>query len=97
MPKVKRGRLDGLWGMTKFTAEELFRWSRTYETRLNSHHLQDKGHPNWLKRRAIKLQKLAEQKQKMRLHKTQQRRQLEREYMRKLASEVLHDLLVKTD
>jgi hypothetical protein len=72
MPKVKRGRLDGLSGMTTFTAEELFRWSAKYETRVNRS--PPPGHPNWLKRRAVRLAKLAASKDKMRVHREQQKR-----------------------
>lgn len=72
MPKVKRGRLDGLWGMATFTADDLFRWSAKYETRAKR--LPPPGHPDWLKRRAVRLAKLAASKEKMRNHRERQKR-----------------------
>jgi hypothetical protein len=70
MPKTKQGRLDGVFGMDKFTAAELYLLARQYELRI-----EDPGNtddPRWLKRRADRLRHLATQKEKALRHKLAQ-------------------------
>ncbi len=60
MPKVKRGRLDGVSGMETFTASELHTWADKYEAQIKDPCNPDD--PKWLQRRADKLRQLAIEK-----------------------------------
>lgn len=70
MPKIKQGRLDGIEGMGKFTADELFRMADEHENRINDPSNTDD--PKWLKRRADRLRALAVEKEKSLEHKGSQ-------------------------
>lgn len=62
MPKVKRGRLDGVSGMETFTASELHSWADKYEAQITDPCNSDD--PKWLQRRADKLRALAIEKER---------------------------------
>ncbi len=70
MPKLKRGRLDDVRGMSTFTANELFAWADELEREMNDPEFSDD--PKWQMRRIKKIRKLAEQKEKSLEHKLQQ-------------------------
>jgi len=70
MPKLKRGRMDGVWGMASYTAIELHKIADEYEAQINDPTSTDD--PKWLLRRAKKIRKLAEQKEKSLEHKSSQ-------------------------
>ena len=70
MPKIKQGRLDGLDGMNKYTAEELFRMAEEHENKINDPNNTDDQ--KWLKRRADRLRALAIEKEKSLEHKGHQ-------------------------
>ena len=72
MPKVSQGRLDGVWGMSKFTAEELHALADKHEAMILDPKNTDD--PKWLQRRADRLRHLATQKEKTRAHKAAQQR-----------------------
>jgi len=60
MPKLSRGRLDGLHGMHSFTAAELFALAdKLQQQALDPSSADD---PRWLKRWAAKVRRLAAQK-----------------------------------
>ena len=71
MPKISQGRLDGVWGMSKFTAEELHAFADQYESEINNPKNTDD--PKWLQRRADRLRTLAIQKEKSLDHKLSQK------------------------
>jgi hypothetical protein len=62
MPKVEAGRLDGVWGMETFAAEELFAWADKLEAQIKDPANTDD--PRWLQRRADKVRRLAGRKEK---------------------------------
>lgn len=55
MAKPSQGRFDGLYGMRKFTAQELFTWADQYESRIPANF----DDPKWLQRRADRIRRLA--------------------------------------
>lgn len=71
MPKLTPARLDGFYGMKKFSAEELHRRADEVEAEI--------GDPNsendtrYLKRWAMRIRKLAQQKEKSSEHKASQK------------------------
>jgi hypothetical protein len=62
MPKIAKGRLDGLYGMSSFTAAELF----AIADQLDGHVADplNKDDPKWLRRRAARVRSLAVLKEK---------------------------------
>jgi hypothetical protein len=62
MPKVDKGRLDGVWGMETFTAAELFLLADKFEAQIKDPTNTDD--PKWLQRRAERLRRLAVRKEK---------------------------------
>jgi len=70
MPKIRGGRLDGVWGMAKFSAVELHQMADKFEAEINN--LDSPDDPKWLQRWANKIRKLAEQKEKALEHKRSQ-------------------------
>lgn len=71
MPKLTPARLDGVYGMEKFTAEDLHAKADAYEKQIIDLHNTDD--PKWLQRWASRIRKLAEQKEKSKEHKTHQK------------------------
>ena len=67
MPKVDKGRMDGVDGMSKYSALELYALADEYDARITSPDNTDD--PKWLKRRADRLRRLASQKEKALIHK----------------------------
>lgn len=67
MPKVSSGRLDGLHGMRSFAATELFALADDLDRRAADPNTADD--PRWLRRRAERVRRLAEQKQHALVHK----------------------------
>ncbi|TWT77468.1 hypothetical protein Pla123a_21290 [Posidoniimonas polymericola] len=61
MAKPSQGRFDGVYGMRKFTAEELFALADEYEARMTSPSSTDD--PKWLQRRADRIRRVAIAKQ----------------------------------
>jgi hypothetical protein len=61
MAKPSQGRFDGVSGMQKFTAEQLFAWADQYEARITEPTNTDD--PKWLQRRADRLRRVAVAKQ----------------------------------
>jgi hypothetical protein len=72
MAKPSQGRFDGLWGMRKFTAKELFAWADQHEARIIDPNNTDD--PKWLQRRADRLRQVATAKQNASEFKRQERR-----------------------
>ena len=72
MAKVNQGRLDGVYGMEKFTATELFALADEYDQKINNPENTDDA--KWLKRRSDRLRLLAEQKEKAMEHKESQKK-----------------------
>ena len=70
MAKLKQGKLDGVWGMARFTAVELHQMADEYEAQAKDPSSPDD--PKWLLRWAQKIRKLAEQKGKSLEHKRSQ-------------------------
>ena len=70
MAKIKQGRIDGLEGMSSYSADELFVMAEEYESKINDPNNTDD--PKWLKRRAERLRALAVEKEKAREHKVNQ-------------------------
>ena len=68
MPKIEKGRLDSVWGMRKFTSIELFAIADDIESQINSPNNTDD--PKWLQRRADRVRRLAERKQRSIEHKS---------------------------
>ncbi len=62
MPKIEKGRLDGLNGMKKFGAAELYRIANGYEALIADPKNTDD--PKWLRRQADSIRRLAEQKER---------------------------------
>ncbi len=71
MPKLTPARLDGVYGMEKFTAEELHAKADAYEEQIIDPNNTDD--PKWLQRWANRIRKLAGKKEKSREHKTHQK------------------------
>ena len=78
MPKVDQGRLDGVWGLQKFTAAELYALADKHERMINDPENTDD--PEWLQRRADRLRRLARQKEKALRHKLSQFKQIDRKH-----------------
>jgi hypothetical protein len=76
MAKVARGRISGPNGMQAYTAEELQSWSKTYEMQATSPCRCWPDDPNWLKRWADQIGRVAASKEKAREHKVASRRGL---------------------
>ena len=70
MPKVYKGRLDGVHGMATFTAQQLHAMADDYEEQAKAEDSPDD--PKWCLRRASRLRALAKQKEKALEHKRQQ-------------------------
>ena len=62
MPKIEKGRLDGVWGMRRFTSSELHELADQYEALITDPTNEDD--PKWLQRWADKIRRLAERKEK---------------------------------
>ena len=71
MAKLTPSRLDGVYGMRKFTAEELHAIAEGRVQQIADHTNTDD--PKWLWRWAKKLRWLARKKEKAREHKARQR------------------------
>ena len=67
MAKITPARLDGVYGMRKFTAEELYALADEYEARIIDPKNTDD--PKWLQRWADRVRKLARQKEQALEHK----------------------------
>jgi hypothetical protein len=63
MPKIARGSLDGLDGMKKFGAAELYKMANGIEAQIRDPKNSDD--PKWLQRWADKIRRLAEKKEKV--------------------------------
>jgi hypothetical protein len=61
MPKLTPARLDGIYGMEKFTIEELHAKADEYERQITGPNNTDD--PKWLQRWADRIRKLAKQKE----------------------------------
>ena len=61
MPKLNQGRLDGVNGMRKFGAIELYKIANGYEARIRDPKNTDD--PKWLQRWADDIRKLARKKE----------------------------------
>lgn len=60
MAKIERGRLSGIDGMRRHTAEELYSYARDLETQAADP--QNTDDPVWLRRRAERIRRLADAK-----------------------------------
>ena len=69
MAKIKRGRLNGHWGMASYTAAELHAWANRLE-RVARYTTRDD--PRYLRRWAKKIRRLANAKDKAIEHKQSQ-------------------------
>ena len=78
MAKVEQGRLDGVEGMRKFTAEELYALADEHESMISAPENTDD--PKWLQRRADRLRRLATQKEKALRHKASRFKTITREH-----------------
>ena len=67
MAKVNQGRLDGIWGMRRFSASELHAIADEYEAKISDPENNDD--PKWLKRRADRIRELALKKERALEHK----------------------------
>ena len=72
MAKLTPARLDGLSGMRKFTAEELYARADALEAQIDDPNNRDD--PKYLKRWSMRIRQLAEWKERERDHKRSQRR-----------------------
>lgn len=72
MPKVKRGRISGLHGMTSYSAVELSIWAKDIDAQAIDPKNPDD--PKWLKRRADKLRTLSAKKESAKEHKMLQKK-----------------------
>lgn len=72
MAKPSQGRFDGLYGMRRFTAEELAARARQHEMQIAASENADD--PKWLQRRADRLRRVATAKEKAREQKKRERR-----------------------
>jgi hypothetical protein len=71
MAKLRKGRLDGVYGMTTFTSAELRAWAEQVEAQIRDP--QNRDDPRWLRRWAEDMRQLAEKKEKAKAHKERQR------------------------
>ena len=71
MPKLTPARLDGIDGMKKFTADELHRKADELEAEIGDPN--SENDPRYLQRWAMRIRRLAKQKEKSAEHKKQQR------------------------
>ena len=71
MPKLTPARLDGIYGMEKFTAEELHAKADEYERQITDPNNTDDT--IWLQRWPDRIRKLAVQKEKACEHKENQK------------------------
>ena len=71
MAKLRKGRLDGVYGMKTFTSAELVAWAEQVEARIRDP--QNRDDPRWLRRWAEDMRQLAEKKEKAKAHKEGQR------------------------
>ncbi len=71
MPKLTPARLSGLYGMRKFTANELHEKANWYEEQI--HNPENTDDPKYLLRWATKIRKLAMQKESASEHKKNQK------------------------
>jgi hypothetical protein len=78
MAKVDQGRLDGVWGMRKFTAAELYALADDHERMITDPENTDD--PKWLQRRADRLRRLAYKKEKALRHKAAQFKRMDTEH-----------------
>jgi len=86
MSKIDQGRLDGVWGMRKFTARELYSLADEHEHMIiDSENTDD---PKWLQRRADRLRRLATQKEKALRHKCSQFKNIDRRHEQSPADDV---------
>jgi hypothetical protein len=72
MPKIEKGRISGFHGMDSHTAAELYAWADKLEAQIQDPANPDD--PNWLKRWAEKMRRLATVKEKMQAHKRSRRK-----------------------
>jgi hypothetical protein len=70
MPKISKGRLDGVYGMEQYTSDELYIMASQEEEKLKDPINSDD--PKWIKRRVEKLRALALKKEKSLEHKENQ-------------------------
>ena len=70
MAKLERGRLDGLYGMRKYTADELFTWADELANQIKSPYNPDD--PKYLQRWSDKIRRLAMKKKRAKIHKDRQ-------------------------
>jgi hypothetical protein len=73
MPKLHRGRLDGLHGMSRFTADQLNQWAERLEAQAGDPTSSDD--PRWLRRWARRIRALADRKDKAAQRRTSEREQ----------------------
>ena len=78
MAKVEQGRLDGVWGMRRFSAAELYALADDYERAISDSENTDD--PKWLQRLADRIRRLAYQKEKALRHKAAQFQEVRREH-----------------
>ena len=71
MPKLTPARLSGMYGMRKFTAEQLHELADKTEAEIVDP--DSKNDPRYLKRWAMRIRKLAQQKERSAEHKNRQR------------------------
>ncbi len=71
MAKITPARLDGVYGMEKFTSEELYAKADEFEKQITDPENTDD--PKWLQRWANRIRKLALQKEKAKEHKDSQK------------------------
>jgi hypothetical protein len=70
MPKISKGRIDGLEGMNSYSSDELFVMAEDYYNKLSDPTNSDD--PKWLKRRADRLRSLAIEQEKTKVPKANQ-------------------------
>ncbi len=70
MPKIERGRLDGVEGMHRFTSRELHAIADELEAQIADP--RNKDDPKWLQRWVDKIRRLATRKVKSLEHKSSQ-------------------------
>jgi len=71
MPKLTPARLDGVYGMRRFTAAQLHELADQYERQITDPHNTDD--PRWLRRWADRLRTLAIKKEAAKEHKREER------------------------
>jgi len=72
MAKLTPSRLTGVYGMRKFTADQLFAYADKLEAQIK--HPANTDDPKWLQQWADKMRWLARQKEKAKAHKDGTRR-----------------------